>query len=125
MVDAGPSLAPIAVDRVAIEQVLINLIRNAADSIADSGRSARSVMLRASSDDSRRVKIAVSDTGKGIERELLGKIFQPLFTTKADGMGMGLAIVRSIIESHNSAIHVHSGPGGATFEFSLPAANDK
>jgi signal transduction histidine kinase len=120
-----PNLPTIAADRIAIEQVMINLIRNAADAACEGENSARTVTLRASQQDPLRVMIAVSDTGRGVDREHLGKIFQPLFTTKTNGMGMGLAIVRSIVGSHGAEIHVRSATGtGATFEFALPVAGE-
>jgi signal transduction histidine kinase len=118
-------LPMIAADRVGIEQVMINLIQNAADAVCAGDCSERRIVVRVSRADTRWVSVAVRDTGKGIDSKDLGRVFQPLFTTKPKGTGMGLAIVRSIVEAHGAQIRVHSKPGaGTTFEFALPAAND-
>lgn len=119
-----PGLPLICADRVGLEQVMINLIQNAADATADNDRSARLITIRALRTDPQHVRISVSDNGKGIDQNDLVRIFQPLFTTKSRGTGMGLAIVRSIIESHGSRIKVESKlRAGATFEFALPVAD--
>jgi signal transduction histidine kinase len=121
-IEIAPDLPTIRADRTGLEQVIINLLRNAAEAIAETKCSERRVTVRAFPLDSSRVGIAVSDTGKGVETKALGKIFQPLFTTKTNGTGMGLAIVRSIIESLGGEIQVHSeARRGSTFQFSLPA----
>jgi signal transduction histidine kinase len=124
-IEIESGLPMIRADRVGIEQVIINLVRNAADAICESECSARRVTLHASRRDPLWVRIAISDTGKGIDKKDLDKIFQPLFTSKAKGMGMGLAIVRSIVESHGGEIYVRSDAGaGATFEFTVPVAGE-
>lgn len=116
-----PWLPTVAADRVGIEQVMINLIQNAADAAFNGRPSEKRVNVRVSRVAPRWVGVAVDDTGNGIHQRDLGRIFQPLFTTKAKGTGMGLAIVRSIVEAHGTQIHVHSKLGvGSTFEFSLP-----
>ncbi len=118
-------LPMVAADRVGIEQVMINLIQNAADAVCANDRSQRQIVVRVSRADSRWITIAVDDTGKGIDPIDLGQVFQPLFTTKSKGTGMGLAIVRSIVEAHGAQIRVHSKPGaGTTFDFTLPVASD-
>jgi signal transduction histidine kinase len=122
-IEAG--LPMIAADRVGIEQLMINLIRNATDAACENNGRPRQVTVRAFRRDPRWIAIAVSDTGKGIESKDLGNVFRPLFTTKANGTGLGLTIVRSIVESHGAEIHVRSEPGaGATFEFTLPVAGE-
>jgi signal transduction histidine kinase len=110
-------------DRVGIQQVMINLLRNAGDAVLEMQPSERIVTMRAFRQDSCWVGIAVSDTGKGVDKNYIGKIFDPFFSTKAEGIGMGLAIVRSIVESHGGEIcaRANSGPG-ATFEFTVPIA---
>jgi signal transduction histidine kinase len=120
-----PGLPMVAADRVGIEQVMINLIQNAADAVCDGERSERRIALRALRVGPRWVSIAVDDTGNGIDRTDLGRIFEPLFTTKSKGTGMGLAIVRSIVEAHGAQIRVRSERGaGTTFQFALPVADD-
>jgi signal transduction histidine kinase len=119
------TLPMVAADRVGIEQVMINLIRNAADAVCACLRYRRQIVVRVSRADSRSVKIAIEDTGNGIDSKDLGRVFQPLFTTKPKGTGMGLAIVRSIVEAHGAQIRVHSELGsGTAFEFTLPVASN-
>lgn len=121
-----PGLPMITADRVGMEQVMINLIQNAADAVCGSEHFERRVSVRAFQRESRWIGIEVGDTGKGIDQKDLGRIFQPLFTTKPKGTGMGLAIVRSIVESHGAQIRVYSERGtGTTFEFGLPVAGER
>jgi signal transduction histidine kinase len=108
-------------DRIQLQQVLLNLITNAIDSMAaeDEPR-----VLRVKSDvhAGGGVKVSVADTGTGIGSQDIDRIFNPLFTTKSDGMGMGLSICRSIIEAHDGRIWVAPNkPQGAVFQFILPA----
>ncbi len=112
-------------DRVGLEQVLLNLISNAADAVSEQAIAKRQVTLRVWSKKPDRVGVAVSDNGVGIPPEDLAKVFQPLFTTKLKGTGMGLAIVRSIIEAHGSQVVARSQSGvGTTFEFELPVVKE-
>ncbi|MER8390433.1 MASE1 domain-containing protein [Mesorhizobium sp. M1340] len=115
-VDVGSDIPPVALDRVQIQQVLVNLIRNgmeAMDSGADDG--VISIRVRHIGDV---VQTEVRDSGRGVE--FPDRIFEPFFTTKEQGMGMGLAICRSIIESHSGRLWVEKNePRGATFIFTL------
>lgn len=121
----GRRLPMVAVDRVGIEQVMINLIQNAADAVCAGQRSQRRIVVRVSQADAKWVRVEIEDTGNGIAPKDLGQVFQPLFTTKSKGTGMGLAIVRSIVEAHGAQTRVHSKVGiGSTFEFALPVASD-
>jgi C4-dicarboxylate-specific signal transduction histidine kinase len=115
--DVESNLPSVAVDRVQIQQVLINLIRNGMDAM-DSSAADRVLAMRV-----RRmgdvIRTEISDLGPGIESP--DRIFEPFFTTKAHGMGMGLAICRSIVESHGGRLWVERNEGGgATFIFTLP-----
>ena len=106
-------------DRIQLQQVLLNLITNAVDAMKANGGPR---MLRLSSDvvDNGDVVVSIADTGSGISPQDIGRIFHPLFTTKSDGMGMGLSICRSIIEAHGGQISVGPNtPVGAIFEFKL------
>lgn len=116
-VDIADGLPPIALDRVQIQQVLINLIRNGMEAMGSSpGRRELRLRVRFIED---AVRVELSDSGPGIE--LSEKIFEPFFTTKERGMGMGLAICRSIIESHGGRLWAENNtPHGATFVFALP-----
>jgi PAS domain S-box-containing protein len=115
-IDVDGELPPVAFDRVQVQQVLINLIRNGMDAM-ETVTGDRVVGLRA-----RRVKdvieTEISDFGQGVTSP--DKIFDPFFTTKRNGMGMGLAICRSIVESHGGRLWAQNRPQGATFIFTLP-----
>ncbi|MGF6299901.1 MULTISPECIES: sensor histidine kinase [Paraburkholderia] len=90
-------------DPVQLQQVLVNLMTNAVDSMA-SMNGERVLCVRSEVHESGSVVVSVEDTGNGIEAEATDQIFNPLFTTKAHGMGMGLSICRSIIEAHNGRL---------------------
>jgi PAS domain S-box-containing protein len=110
----------VEVDRIQIEQVVLNLVLNALDAVeTQSDRREIDVCAAACGDD--RVEVAVCDSGAGLAPELLERVFEPFFTTKASGLGMGLAISRSIIEAHDGRLSAVRNPeGGAIFSFQLP-----
>ena len=111
-------------NQVQLLQVLVNLIANAIDSMATED-GARVLCLRSEVHDSGSVIVSVEDTGKGVEPSAIDQIFNPLFTTKAQGMGMGLSICRSIIDAHGGRLWVTANlPRGAIFHFTLPAHPD-
>ena len=102
----------------------MNLITNAIDSMATEDGE-RVLSSRSEVDDSGSVMVSVKDTGKGLEPSAIDRIFDPLFTTKAHGMGMGLSICRSIIEAHGGRLWVTANvPRGAIFHFTVPAHPD-
>ncbi len=108
-------------DAVQIQQVLLNVIFNAMDAVGDQPPEGRQVTVRGARCGFD-VEVTVSDTGRGIPPEALPRVFDPFFTTRADGMGMGLVICRSIVEAHGGQIEVENNPaGGATVRFTLPA----
>jgi len=110
-------------DRVQLQQVLVNLITNAADAMADVNDRPRTVTISSSWKDGRQVEVAVADSGAGIDPEHRDRIFDPFFTTKSDGMGMGLAICRGIVEAFGGRLWATSNPDcGTTLHFALPAA---
>ena len=111
-------------NQVQLQQVLVNLITNAIDSMAtEDGQ--RVLSLRSEVHDSGSVMVSVEDTGKGVEPSAIDRIFNPQFTTKAHGMGMGLAICRSIIDAHGGRLWMTANlPRGAIFHFSVPAHPD-
>jgi signal transduction histidine kinase len=113
-------LPPVPADGGQIQQVLVNLIQNAIDAMrsAPSGRRAITITTAGSLE---QVIVRVSDTGVGIPAEDLPRVFDSFFSTKSYGLGMGLNISRSIIESHGGRLTAENNPGGgATFEFVLP-----
>jgi len=122
LVEAEPNARlPVSGDRVQLQQVLLNLITNAIDSMAAKDEP-RVLCVKSDVQTSGGVKVSVADTGTGIGSQNIDRIFNPLFTTKSDGMGMGLSICRSIIEAHDGRIWVAPNkPQGAVFQFILPA----
>lgn len=113
----------VLVDKVQIQQVLMNLMRNAMEAMRESPR--RELVVRTSKLDDDQLGIEVSDTGPGIADEVAGRLFQPFITTKAGGMGIGLSISRRIIQSHGGDLTYRKNEaGGATFSFTLPLARE-
>jgi two-component system sensor kinase FixL len=111
-------------DKVQVQQVLLNLIRNAIEAMQDSPT--RNLMISAHGHEDELIRIGVADTGSGIRPEIADKLFQPFFTTKRDGMGVGLSICRTIVESHGGRIWVEPNPGGGTiFFFTLRAVTQE
>jgi len=108
-------------DRVQLQQVILNLIINGLESIAKSKDGTRELAVRSDRDKANNVVIAVSDSGEGLDTANTDRVFDAFFTTKPDGMGMGLAISRTIIESHGGRLWATANsPRGAVFQFSLP-----
>jgi signal transduction histidine kinase len=124
-VEVAPGLPMVKVDRVHVQQVLLNLMLNAMDAMNGISAGPKRVSLRAAENGKGLVEIAVKDTGHGIEKEKLAHLFEPFFTTKTHGMGVGLAISRTIVEAHGGTIWAENNPdGGATFRFTLATARD-
>jgi two-component system sensor kinase FixL len=116
-----PSADLVLADRVQIQQVLVNLFRNALEAMAPSQRRELAVTNRRVGDDL--IEIVVSDTGTGFQDDVLPNLFKTFFTTKDTGMGVGLSISRSIIEAHGGRMWAENNDaGGATFRLTLPAA---
>jgi two-component system sensor kinase FixL len=112
-------------DRVQLQQVVLNLLLNAFDAMKDCAVNERRVVLQAERDGACMTKVAVRDRGPGLRRDKLDKIFQPFYTTKRDGLGMGLSISRSIIEAHGGHLWAENNPDrGATFYFTLPVRDE-
>jgi two-component system sensor kinase FixL len=116
----APDLPPVIVDRVQIEQVLVNLLHNAMDAMADVPERVLTLSSRQSAG---AVEIIIGDTGQGISEPVVHSLFQPFVTTKQNGMGIGLAISKSIVEAHSGEIFAEPNPGGGTrFCVRLPPA---
>ena len=122
--DLAEGLPEVDADRILIEQVLLNLVRNAVDAMDSLAPERRRLRLSSAMLSDEAIRITVADSGPGLTEEYLPELFQPFFTTKSDGMGMGLAITRSIIEAHGGTIEADQNPGGgALFRFILPTAH--
>ena len=117
--DLDARLPEILADPQQLRQIFINLLLNAHESIANEG----TITVKTSHDTHRAIEISISDTGKGINKEILDKLFQPFFTTKPKGTGLGLAISKQLIEQHGGTISAENNPdGGATFRIKIPIA---
>jgi len=113
-------------DRVQLQQVLLNLIMNAIEAMGSVNHGSRELLIGTGANESGGVRISVQDSGPGLNSQVFDRLFDPFYTTKADGMGMGLSICRSIIEAHDGRIWASAMPGpGSTFNVSLPGAVDK
>jgi signal transduction histidine kinase len=113
-------LAPIAGDRIHLQQVLLNVLLNALEAVSVMGRDRRWLVVRTEQRD-HRVEVSVQDAGCGIPAEAIARVFEPFYTTKDQGMGMGLSIARSILEAHGGGISAENNPeGGATLRSWLP-----
>lgn len=121
--DLAPGLPPVQGDRVQVQQVFMNLILNGLDAMRESPAPERALVLRTAPDGAAAVRVTVRDAGTGIDPAGLPHIFEAFHTTKPEGLGMGLAIARSIVEAHGGQLRAENNPdGGATFAFTLPAA---
>jgi len=116
----APMSLPIRADPVQLQQVIVNLIVNAMDAMSHMPRAERRVTVHTARNDNF-AEVSVSDTGPGIPSEKIKEVFEPFFSTKAEGMGMGLSIARTIIEAHDGRIWAENKAGrGAVFHISLP-----
>ena len=115
-------LPAVSGDRVQLQQVLLNLVMNAFEASADAGEPSRELVVTSEKQGVDQVIVAVRDSGVGISPEHIDRLFNPFFTTKANGLGMGLSISRSIIEAHGGRLWAvpNDGPG-STFKFAVPA----
>jgi two-component system sensor histidine kinase DctS len=127
-VDIPPTIPPILADQTLLEQVLLNLTRNAIESMAGVSPEKRVLRITATVDDAAPPNVVVSiiDQGHGIPPDVADRLYSPFFSTKADGMGMGLSICRTAIEFHGGTLtHADNPQGGTIFRFSLPALQKK
>jgi PAS domain S-box-containing protein len=116
-----PSLPSVWGDRIQLQQVILNLVLNAAEAMKEAGTDVRMLNVRTSKQDGRFAKVFIRDVGPGIEENSASRLFEPFYTTKAGGMGMGLAISKDIVKSHKGEIRVESNTDkGTTFSFTVP-----
>ncbi|MDD1621982.1 MAG: ATP-binding protein [Methylococcaceae bacterium] len=122
LMELADDLPAVAADWVQLQQLMLNLIVNACEAMAENEPDTRTLTIRTWTDDGREVMTAVADTGKGVDAGVVERLFESFFTTKANGMGMGLAISRSIVEAHGGQLVLsNNSERGAAFRFSLPA----
>jgi PAS domain S-box-containing protein len=122
-VELTPGLPPVSGDRVQLQQVILNLVMNAVEATTATGENSHELVVKSEQSGAGQVTVEVCDSGVGIEPDKMDKLFHPFFTTKANGMGMGLPISRSIIEAHGGRLWAIRNDGrGSTFKFSVPAA---
>jgi C4-dicarboxylate-specific signal transduction histidine kinase len=114
---------PVHGDRVQLQQVLLNLIRNGIEAMSAVADRTRILKISSQAAESGKALVSVEDTGAGIDKETADRMFEPLFTTKANGMGMGLSICRSIVEAHRGRLWATPNrPRGTVFQFTVPFA---
>lgn len=124
-IDIDPGLPAINADGVQIQQVILNLLRNGVDAMADTRTAQRALRLHAYALPDKTIRVDITDHGHGVPEQVRERLFTPFFTTKDTGMGMGLAISRSIITAHGGKLDCSNNPGGgSTFYFTLPTALD-
>ena len=117
-----PGLAPVQGDRIQLQQVLLNLIMNGVEAMTSVSDRSRVLVLRSQPHESGGVLVSVQDSGLGLDPKNIGHVFDAFFTTKSEGMGMGLPISRSIVETHGGRLWLTPNDGqGVTFQFTLPA----
>ena len=120
--DLAPDLPQVRGDRVQLQQVILNLVLNGLEAMSGTSRHDPALVVRTSKAGAGPVSVAIEDSGNGIDAAEVDRLFEPLYTTKSEGLGMGLAIARTIVDAHGGELHATNNPGGgATFEFSLPA----
>jgi two-component system sensor kinase FixL len=121
----SPDLPRVQCDGVQLQQVLLNLTRNAVEAMGPVERAKRLIIATRMQDDDE-LEVSVEDTGEGVPEDLIGQLFEPFFTTKPEGMGLGLSLSRSIVEAHGGALRYDSRPeGGSIFRMLLPTAPEE
>jgi C4-dicarboxylate-specific signal transduction histidine kinase len=122
--DLASGLVPIVGDRVHLQQVLLNLLLNGMEAMSTTQRERRQLVIKTMTADDQ-VETSVRDRGQGIRAETVSKIFEPFYTTKGEGMGIGLSIASTIIEAHGGHLAARNNPdGGATVWFTLPSPEE-
>ena len=120
------NVPPVWADRIEIQQVILNLIMNGIEAVSVSGNGQRELLVTTEIGHSDDVLLTVRDTGTGLDPAKLEHIFDPFYTTKREGMGMGLAVSRSIIEAHGGRLWATPNePCGAVFQFTRPSGREK
>ena len=119
--ELADDLPTVSGDRIQLQQVVLNLLRNATDAMAGVDDRPRQLLIRTEREPADRVRLTVRDAGVGVDRQSMNKLFDPFYTTKSGGMGIGLSVSRSIVERHQGRLWAEPNDGpGATFSFSIP-----
>ena len=114
-------LSPVSGDRVQLQQVVLNLVMNGMEAMSSVGERARQLVIATQNIDQERVQVTVEDSGTGLDPNTMARIFEPFYTTKSGGMGMGLSISRSIVQNHGGRLWATANTGpGTSFHFTLP-----
>lgn len=120
-VDFDPNISPVIMDRIQIQQVVVNLVRNAVEAMQSVER--REILIKTGTDEPGYIYASFADTGPGLPEEVASRLFQPFVTTKEKGMGIGLSICQTIVKAHGGRLWAaRDGSDGTTFRFRLPAA---
>jgi two-component system sensor kinase FixL len=120
--ELSPNLKMIQGDRTQLQQVILNLILNGAAAMRNSLRAQRKIIVRTAMPDNGTVKASVTDFGIGVDENNIQRLFEPFYTTRPEGLGVGLSISQRIITAHGGILKAANNPqGGATFGFTLPA----
>jgi len=122
VLELAEHIPPVNASAVQLEHVLLNLIRNAVEAIGESGANAGTITIQTRVDAAQTARVTIRDTGPGLDAAAVERIFEPFYTTKRDGLGMGLRISRSIVESHGGRLWAEPDSGGGVFHFTLPIA---
>ena len=123
--DLAAALPRIEGDRVQLQQIILNLILNAVEAMRDNNESARKLWISSKVDGENRVLVAVRDTGSGLDPNSVDRLFEPFYTTKAEGLGIGLSLSRTIVEAHGGQLWASANePYGAIFQFTVPTHTD-
>ncbi|HEX2452114.1 MAG TPA: ATP-binding protein [Vicinamibacterales bacterium] len=124
--ELAQDLRTVTGDRIQLQQVILNLVRNASDAMAGVDDRPRQLLIRTEDEDGDRVRVSVRDAGVGVDPQNLSKMLDAFYTTKSDGMGIGLSVSRSIIERHHGRLWAEPNDGpGATFLFSIPSEPER
>ena len=124
--DLTPEPLTVKGDPIELRQVVLNLLLNAMDAVAECVRENRTVIVQTRAGNDRTARVSVQDTGPGLRDDTRDLIFEPFYTTKLGGMGMGLSIARSILEAHGGTIVARNNrTRGATFNVTLPLVNER
>ncbi|HET9384213.1 MAG TPA: PAS domain-containing protein, partial [Gemmatimonadales bacterium] len=124
--ELADDLPTVTGDRIQLQQVILNLLRNASDAMVDVRDRPRQLLIRTQPEGGDRVRVSVRDAGVGVDAQSMNKLFDAFYTTKSDGMGIGLSVSRTIVERHHGRLWAEPNDGpGATFSFSIPLALER